>query len=213
MKKKIYFFILILTFSNIFSQTQNINYGNINFEISSNYQILNKELLDEAKRTIRDENKKLNETFKQIELDYNERTTFSFKNKTCNCLNNLVLSQTKIGFSFSNNYYSSNSELQNEIKEMYDENIKANKEQISNTGIVKITKINPTSFRKTKNINYFHISSEMVMLKNNKTVVADIFTIPVENFFYQLEFSTDQANYDTVLPLIKEMLNSIKINE
>ena len=50
MKKKIYFFILILTFSKIFSQTQNINYGEINFEISSNYQILNKELLDEAKK-------------------------------------------------------------------------------------------------------------------------------------------------------------------
>lgn len=213
MKQKIYFFMFILTFSNIFSQTQNINYGNINFEISSKYQMLNKELVSEATKTIRDENKKLNETFEQIDLDYNERTTFSFKNQSCNCLNNLVLSQTKIGFSFSNNSYSSNSELQKEIKEMYDENIEANKEQISNTGIAKITKINPTSFNKTKNINYFHISSEMVMLKNNKTIVVDIFTIPVENFFYQLEFSTDKVNYDTVLPLIKEMVNSIIINE
>ena len=213
MKQKIYFFILIFSFSHVFSQTQNINYGNINFEISSKYQILNKELLSEATKTIGNENKNLSKTIKQIELDYNERTTFSFKNQTCNCLNNLVLSQTKIGFSFPNNYYSSNSELQNEIKEMYNENIERNKEQISNTGIAKITKINPTSFDKTKNINYFHISSEMVMLQNNKTIVADIFTIPVENFFYQLEFSTDKINYETVLPLIKEMLNSIKINE
>lgn len=213
MKQKIYFFIFIFIFSNIFSQNQNINYGNINFEISSNYQIINKEILNEVTKTIRDENKKLDETYRQIELDYNERTIFNFNNQICNCLNNLVLSQTKIGFSFSNNYYSSNIELQKEIKKMYDENIEANKEQISSSGIAKITKINPTLFNKTKNINYFHISSEMLMLKNNKTIVADIFTIPVENFFFQLEFSTDKVNYDTVLPLIKEILNSIKINE
>ncbi|WHF52394.1 hypothetical protein QGN23_03720 [Chryseobacterium gotjawalense] len=213
MKHKFYFFISLLIFSNIFAQKQNINYGSINFEISSQYKILDKNILDDVLKTVRNENKMLDETYKQIELDYNERIIFSFKNLLCNCLNNLVLSQTKNGFSFSNNDYSLDTELQLEIKRIYDESIEGNKEKINNSNVAKILKINPATFNKTKNINYFHISTEMLMLNKNNTIVADIITIPVENFFYQLEFSTDKKNYDTIQPLIKEIIQSLKINK
>lgn len=212
MNSKIYFYFFLFIFSNIFAQTQNINYGNINFEMSSKYQLISKDIFNEVSKDIRNENKYLDETYKKIELDYNERIIFNFKNLVCNCLNNLVISQTKIGFPFSNSDYL-NEELQNEIKKMYDETIQANKEQVNNSQVAKFLKINPTSFNKTKNVNYFHISTEMLMLHNNKTIMGDVFTIPVKDFFYQLEFSTDKKNYDTVLPMIKEMLNTIKINE
>ncbi len=210
MKLKIY--IILLFFLKSYSQTQNINYGNINFDLPTKYQIIDKDFLKTASDSISKENKKLGEKLKEINLDYNERTTFSYRNSSCNCLNSFVLSQTKIGFPFSNSDYSSNAELQNEIKKMYDETIESNKEQVNALGIAKITKINPTIFTKNENINYFHISSEIVMLKNNKTIVADIFIIPVEDFFYQLEFSTDKKNYGTIKPLINQIVSSIKIN-
>lgn len=180
--------------------------------MSEKYQIINNKKLDDVVKKIRNENEKFDETYNQVKLNYNERITFVFKNVDCDCTNNLVLSQTKTGLPYANKDYSFDSELQSEIKKNYDETIEANKEQANESGLIKFMKIKPTTFNKTKDINYFLINTEMILLKKNKTIIVDIFTIPVENYFYQLEFSTDKNNYETIQPLVQKMINSLKIN-
>lgn len=212
MRLKFYLLIILTLNLKSFAQLQNVNYGNINFELPTNYKLIDKDILNDAANSVIKENSKLGKTLKQIELDYNERITFIYKNHDCNCINNLVLSQTKTGFTFANKEYLNDKTLQKEITSMYDESIASNKDKINNLGVAKYTKINPTVFRTNKSINYFHISNEMKFEKYNKTLIVDIITIPVEGFFYQLEFSSDERNYDVLLPIINQIISNIKIN-
>lgn len=211
--QKNFFFLFLIIYFNTFSQVHNVNYGHLNFALPAEYKIIDQVELDKVGKLISKENKYMDQSIAKIKQDYNERVTFTFKNNECQCLNNLVLSQTKMGFDYSNKEYSNNKELQLAITNMYDQSIKVNREQLNSSGALKVEKIYPTLFKKTGDINYFLIQFELEIIESKKTLVSNGIIIPVKNFFYQLEFSSDKRNYESVLPLINSIISSIKMNQ
>lgn len=213
MIQKTIFLLIFMIHLNAFSQVNNVNYGNLNFALPVEYKIMDKVHLDEAGRLLSNENKYLDQTIKKIEQDYIERIAFTFKNNKCQCLNNLVLSQTKMGFKYSNSEYSNNKELQDAVSNLYDESIKVQQEQFNSSGIAKVGKIYPTVFERIGDLNYILIQFEIEIAESKKVLISNGIIIPVKNFFYQLEFSTDKRNYDSVLLLINSIITSIKMNQ
>lgn len=208
MKYKLILIISIISL-NLNGQGNIYQIENLKIEIPNFFKVIDNERIEELAKQQNSE--LLDSLYKEISLTFDERYIFIYKNKECNCINNLVISAEKDDEILSNkelfndteyiqHYISQLKIIQEDYLQQYQKSDLSNTLEMS-LPTNEIIKINEIFFIKISNKLNFE----------NKKKIFNGYLLLDSGFRYSIEFIIDNENENVLTKIKNNLLTSLKL--